>query len=221
MVWEETRGGATVAREVAHADDAKHRPDERSGLEPRARWLVPALVGTVLVVVAGGTTAAVVSHRRPGPAPRSRGSSPSPGGTTQPSPARSGLAPDGSLIGSITIQGTAHGFAKPYLGNPGSRHDAPETAVFRCTPERCTGGAAGLEDVLVRVGPGSYRLVRRDSDSSETGPLNYTTTISLTVRGSHGTYSYTSTGGYSGNPSGRYSDHPPQGSVLTGPVTFS
>jgi hypothetical protein len=225
MSWDDRRGAGavgTLVRNTAHSDDAKHRVDEHSNLRQRAKWLVPALVGAVLVLVGAGSTAAVMTSRHDGgpagsAAQSHRGGTPSGGGTST----KKGLGADGSLSGKLTITGTSHGFQKPYLGSPGSSHEATTTLVFNCSGTRCTGGLPGIKDVLTKVGPGSYRLSEQLSDQSAHGELRYTRTATLTVAGASASYGDVSSGAFVGSPPHDYAAHPPQGFTLTGPARFS
>lgn len=65
MSWDDHRTvGAlgTVARKRAHSDDAKQRSDDSSNLRPRAKWVVPAVVAGVVILLIGGTAVAMTTR---------------------------------------------------------------------------------------------------------------------------------------------------------------
>ena len=110
MSWEETRGGVVgAARRTAHTDDAKDRTDEahHTGYSPRgrARWLVPALVGgLVVLLLGGGATAAWMSSRGEG----SAASTPTPTSAATPTAtgAPSPTAPDAEPTSALPLEPT-------------------------------------------------------------------------------------------------------------------
>ncbi len=107
MSWEETRESArtvvSTARAVAHADDAKHRVDEGSGLKAgkpvRApggglpKWLLP--VGAVAALVIGGGSVALIRTSSDPKPPPSAVATQSPSASQTPTIALADTEPKG------------------------------------------------------------------------------------------------------------------------------
>ena len=151
MTWEDSRASGTVTavRRSAHSDDAKHRVDDATRLVPRARWLVPAVVAGVLVLLLGGGAAAVLATRgSDSPSPSSQGSADqSPGGETSKGEADGEEQDPGSVPSSdaenvddtsFTATGSARTAVQGVNGGKTTTQNGAASVTITCSATACT-----------------------------------------------------------------------------------
>ena len=151
MTWEDSRASGTVTavRRSAHSDDAKHRVDDATRLVPRARWLLPAVVAGVLVLLLGGGAAAVLATRgSDSPSPSSQGSADqSPGGETSKGEADGEEQDPGSVPSSdaenvddtsFTATGSARTALQGVNGGKTTTQNGAASVTITCSATACT-----------------------------------------------------------------------------------
>ncbi len=154
MSWDDrrtVRGVATIARQAAHSDDAKHRPDETSHLRPRARWVVPVAIGVAVLLLGGGAVAVALTAARRRPAAASAGiarthglrRTPPPRPPAAPRAARSPDTPS-TLTGSMHAVGPGS-----WHGNPAGRRLHGTSFTFTCQDSSCSGRTCSAQPFVL------------------------------------------------------------------------
>ena len=226
MSWDDRRtvsGMATIARQAAHSDDAKHRADETSHLPTRARWIAPVAVGAAVLLLGGGATAVALTASRGSGGHQSAGSrrASTPKGSTS-STTTSGRSGGTTVAGhTFTLSGSMHTVVRAFHG-AGSVGDHDNTFTFTCQESSCSGNdLLGQPVVLSAAGADEYLLVRHEHVPQIQGALDYVQTFRLTIHGKSATYAITVPKGAINERANGEDIAPPRTSTLTAPMVFT